>query len=100
MMNNNIDSERILKSYLKKDSNKCFREFPRKYKNQRIVCEYIMNFFDTDRYYTEKEINSLLKDIYYDYVALRRCLVDFSLIDRHKDGSLYWIKKTSKEPNQ
>jgi hypothetical protein len=96
-MNNNIDEEKLLKSYFKKDSNNCLREFPVKYQKQLIVCKYIMRFLDADRFYTEKEINELLKDIYSDYASLRRYLVEFSLIDRHKDGSLYWVKKQSKE---
>lgn len=43
-MNNNINVDRILKSYLKKDSSKCFRELPVKYQYQLIVFKYIMNF--------------------------------------------------------
>ena len=62
-----------------------------------MVCNYIMRFLDADRFYTEKEINESLKDIYSDFASLRRCLVEFSLIDRHKDGSLYWVKKHSQE---
>lgn len=96
MMKNNIDIDRIIKTYLKKGSNKCFRELPVRYEYKLIICKYIMKFIDADKFYTEKEINCLLKDIYYDYATLRRCLVDFSLICRHRDGSLYWVNKPSK----
>lgn len=96
-MKKDVNVERILKSYLKKDSSKVFREFPVKYQYQLIVCKYIVSFLDADKTYTEKEINSLLKEFYYDYATLRRYLIDFSLLGRHKDGSLYWVKKKNED---
>lgn len=99
-MNNNINVDRILKSYLKKYSSKCFRQLPVKYQYQLIVFKYIMNFIDSDKTYSEKEINNILKDFYYDYCTLRRYLVEFSLIGRHKGGSLYWVNKPSNELEQ
>lgn len=89
----NVDKDRILKSYLMKDSDKCFRDMPVRHKNKIIVLEYIISFFDKDRHYTEKEVNELLSNIYYDYVELRRSLIDYKLLERLRDGSSYWVRK-------
>lgn len=96
-MNNNIDVERVLKSYLKKGSDRYFRELPVRYQYKLMVCAYIVDFIDADKTYTEKEINNVLKEFHSDYATLRRYLVDFSFIGRHRDGSLYWINKSAKE---
>jgi hypothetical protein len=55
---------------------------------------WIIELFDPNEFYTEKEVNGILKPVYVDYVMLRRYLVDFKLLDRKKDGSLYWLSQS------
>ena len=66
--------------------------FPKKLKQKYLCLLWVIDLFDHDKQYTEKEVNHILKPVYGDYVMLRRYLVDFNLMDRKKDGSLYWPK--------
>ncbi len=34
----------------------------------------------------------ILKPIYHDYVMIRRYLIEYGFLDRHRDGSAYWVK--------
>lgn len=67
-------------------------------KNDKInlFC-YITNLeFENGVEYTEKEINHKLVNYYEDYALLRRYLVDFGLLERSKDCSVY-IRKQDRE---
>ena len=58
---------------------------------------YITNLeFENGVEYTEKEINHKLVNYYEDYALLRRYLVDFGLLERSKDCSVY-IRKQDRE---
>jgi len=65
--------------------------FPAKEKKKYITLLYIIECFEKERYYTEKEVNQILIQIYFDFVTLRRYLVDYQLLSREKDGSKYWV---------
>lgn len=45
--------------------------------------------FEEGRDYTEKEVNEILRRIYTDYALLRRYLVDFKMLERNDDGTIY-----------
>jgi len=66
--------------------------FPSKEKEKLIVLLKIVNEFKTDSRYNEKELNMKLKEIYPDFPLLRRYLIEYGLMDRKSDGSLYWVK--------
>lgn len=57
-------------------------------KMQQLVC-----CFEINRFYTEKEVNVIIKEVDEDYVTLRRYLIDFGFMDRKIDGSQYWLKQ-------
>ena len=42
--------------------------------------------------YSEVQVNEILKDIYPDYVTLRRYLIEYDYLERTRDGSAYWKK--------
>lgn len=67
-------------------------KFPKKEKQKLATLRVIINKFDKERAYNEKEINEVLKNIYADYVTLRRYLVEYGFLDRKDDGSEYWVK--------
>ncbi len=69
--------------------------FPTKESNKYYIISYISERFIPNGYYTEKELNGILKTIYSDYVLIRRYLVDYKFINRTKDCTLYW--KNTKE---
>ena len=66
--------------------------FPRKEKKKMVILQKIAGVFERDRKYTEKEINSVLVEIYDDYVTLRRYLIDYGFLGRSTGGREYWLE--------
>ncbi len=66
--------------------------WPSKRTRQLLVLEYLSNFFDKDRFYSEIEINQILKDhhTFSDWPLLRRELVESGFLSRDKNGYQYW----------
>jgi len=65
--------------------------FPAKEKRKYILLGMICHYFDKDKKYNESEVNEILKEIYSDYVTLRRYLIIYGFLDRTTDGSAYWL---------
>lgn len=86
------DNEKILRTYFPDGLSGPLSEFPTKEKRKVAVLRHIAKRFESGRQYTEKEANAMLKEIYPDYVTIRRYLVEYGFLDRQKDGSLYWLK--------
>lgn len=67
-----------------------------------IILDAIAGHFESGRTYTEREVNAVLKAIYeYDYVTLRRLLVDFHYLNRsYLDSSdgVYWVGEGRRDP--
>ena len=66
--------------------------FPAKRKMKHLALAYLAGKFQPGARYTEKEINQLL-----DPATLRRELYHARLLDRKKDGSLYWLAEERPE---
>lgn len=64
--------------------------FSRKEKKKVVALSRIAEEFEMDKRYTEKQVNVILESIYYDYVTLRRYLIEYGFMDRTKNGSEYW----------
>ncbi|HTE85420.1 MAG TPA: DUF2087 domain-containing protein [Dehalococcoidia bacterium] len=57
----------------------------------------VARLFASGRTYTEREVSVRLKEMYeYDYVTLRRLLVDFCFLNR-ADG-VYWVGEGRRDP--
>lgn len=67
-------------------------KFPRKEKQKLATLRVIIKQFEHEKMYSEKEINEVLKNIYADFVTLRRYLIEYGFLDRKDDGSSYWVK--------
>jgi len=67
--------------------------FPAKQKRKLIILRYISALFESDRTYTEKEINQILQGVFPDFVTLRRYLVDYGFLERNPEGSKYHLFK-------
>ncbi|WP_342577823.1 DUF2087 domain-containing protein [Psychrobacillus sp. FSL K6-2843] len=67
-------------------------KFPKKEKQKLSTLRVIIQRFEQEKNYTEKEINTILKNVYEDYVTLRRYLIEYGFLDRKDDGSTYWVK--------
>lgn len=72
----------------------CFEEdgrlgyLPEKFEKRRIVLEEIAQRFEPGTRYAEAEVNMVLRELYPDFAALRRYLVDSVLLTRAEGH--YW----------
>lgn len=95
------DVRRVLKNFLNADGT--IREIPhpgsklKKINQLLIILNYIVDAFEYDTNYTEKEVNAILRRFHLDTAALRRYLVDNGLMARESDGSRYWRVKINHE---
>ncbi|MFF2754099.1 DUF2087 domain-containing protein [Psychrobacillus sp. NPDC058041] len=67
-------------------------KFPKKEKLKLATLSVIIKRVELEKTYSEKEINAILKDLYADFVTLRRYLIEYGFLDRKDDGSAYWVK--------
>lgn len=86
------ENEKILTAYFKEGPDGPLSDFPTKEKRKIAVLRNIVKRFEVGKQYTEKEVNEILKKVYDDYVLLRRYLIEYGFLDRHNDGSAYWVK--------
>lgn len=67
---------------------------PKKEKNKLEVLDEIIQLFEKNRKYNEKEINNILKNIYPDFALLRRYLVDYRYLNRNKECTEYSVNES------
>ena len=53
-----------------------------------MILRYLLEQFEWDRRYTEKEVNEIISRTHEDYAALRRYLVDSRRLARERE--IYW----------
>ncbi len=70
--------------------------FPSKRKKKLMSLIYLIQKFDLETVYTEKEVNELLKQwhTFCDPATLRRELYNHHFLNRDKDGTTYWCNKS------
>lgn len=83
------EEKKILQTYFKDGLDGPLWTMPRKEKRKYIILKHIAKRFSTEKQYSEKEINTILKDIYDDFAALRRYLVEYGFMQRTPDGKEY-----------
>lgn len=83
-------SKKILRDYLNADGT--IRQVPEQKKIGPIL-DYLIQNFEFDKIYTEREINAIIKRFNEDTAGLRRDLVDAKMLARESDGSRYWRVK-------
>ncbi len=83
-------SKKILKAHLNADGS--IKQIPASPKLQ-VILNYLVEFFEFDRNYTEKEVNTILRKYNEDTAGLRRDLVEAGMLARESDGSRYWRVK-------
>ena len=64
--------------------------FPAQEKKFIVILRYVLNAFEKDRRYPEKEVNELLSRYNEDTASLRRGLVEYKLMAREGGGGAYW----------
>lgn len=85
------EKQEVLEKYFEITDSFSLMIFPKKQKLKYLCLLWIQTQFKKGTEYSEKKVNEILKDIYPDYVMLRRYLVDYGLLFRELDGSKYWI---------
>jgi len=86
------EREDVLKRYFSPDNKLLIKGFPAREKRKIIVMQRLVNDFETNRQYAEKEVNDILKQYYDDFVSVRRCMIQYGFLDRNGDGTQYWVK--------
>jgi ArsR family transcriptional regulator len=86
-------------AYRKKMLNVFFKrgrlvQIPAQVKKQRIVMEKIMDEFEQNRSYPEREVDHILLDYHEDVATIRRSLISYKLMER--EGGIY--KRLTIEP--
>ncbi len=82
------NSQRVLKTYLNPDGS--MKQLPMQPAKLCVILNYLIQAFDHDVDYTEKQVNAILRQFHEDTAGLRRDLVDAGLLKRESDGSKYW----------
>lgn len=85
------EAERILGRYMDETHGLRMTGFPKKQKEKLVLLKRISEEFESGRHYTEKEVNTILRPIYDDYVTIRRYLIDYRFILREPGGGDYWL---------
>lgn len=61
---------------------------PAQYKKQSVLLKWLVNKFELDRRYAEREVNEIIKQHHEDFAWFRRSLVDQGFMQREK--GVYW----------
>lgn len=83
-------SKKVLGAHLNADGS--IKQIPASPKLQ-VILNYLVEFFEFDKNYTEKEVNTILRRFNEDTAGLRRDLIDAGMLARESDGSRYWRVK-------
>lgn len=83
-------SKKILRDYLNTDGT--IRQVPEQKKIKPIL-DYLLENFEFDKIYTEREVNTIIKRFNEDTAGLRRDLIEAGMMARESDGSKYWRVK-------
>ncbi|WP_339786987.1 DUF2087 domain-containing protein [Paenibacillus sp. FSL R7-0313] len=89
------DREKVLNKYFPEGTGGRLTTFHMQQKHKYIVLIEIAKRFETERKYSEKQVNELLKEVHDDYVEIRRYLIDYGLLEREPDGSQYWLASSA-----
>lgn len=70
-------------------------QLPRRLSDKREIFSYVIEQgFAEGKTYTEREVNEILKEYYFDFALLRRYLVDDGWLRRDRQGQVYIVSKT------
>ncbi|TYQ12810.1 UNVERIFIED_CONTAM: hypothetical protein Cloal_3845 [Acetivibrio alkalicellulosi] len=94
------ESDKILKKYFKQGFDGPLETFNMKEKSKVVVLKHILKKFDSQRVYSEGEVNEILKKVYDDYVTIRRYLIEYGFLERKTDCSQYWVKENARKDKE
>jgi predicted transcriptional regulator len=79
---------KVLNTYMSPDGR--LQAFPVQRKKEEAILRYIVQVFEPNQHYSEKQVNEVLSRFNEDTARLRRNLVDFGLMAREGGGRDYW----------
>jgi hypothetical protein len=82
------DARKVLAAHLNPDGS--IKQVPFQAGKLKVVLDYLINAFEPEKIYTEKEVNAILARFNEDTSGLRRDLVEAGMLERQRDGSQYW----------
>jgi hypothetical protein len=85
---------KVLSSFIKDDR---IKEIPASRKKRWIILQWLVQKFEFDRQYPEKELNTIIKTIHSDTATLRRELVGCNMMQRQ--DNVYWRTPAAEVPN-
>ncbi|MCM3784606.1 DUF2087 domain-containing protein [Neobacillus mesonae] len=85
------EQTKVLNKYFPHGPEGPLKTFTMQEKHRIIVMNELAKRFIPGREYTETEVNSVLEQIYEDYVTIRRYMIDYGILSREDDGSKYFL---------
>ena len=86
------EAEKVIRTYFESVKPYKLNALPPKNKKKLVILRVVAGEFEKGKTYTEKEVNTVLREIYTDVESLRRSLIEYGFMDRVRDGSQYWLK--------
>ena len=83
------ERENILRAFFKEGPDGALHNYPSQNKKKLVVLANLATLFESDKTYTELEINLKLKSRFEDFATLRRDLVEFGFFKRSPDCKEY-----------
>lgn len=81
----------VIKNYTLPDGR--LKRIPAKQRKFEAILRYVVRSFEPGAQYTEKQVNEALGQYHEDTAALRRGLIEYQMMGRETDGTLYWLRE-------
>lgn len=85
---------KVINDYSRRDGS--LKTLPSQRKKLEAILRYVVKAFDTEKNYSEKQVNEILSRYHADTATLRRELVGFGLMQREGGGREYWRVQISR----
>jgi hypothetical protein len=63
-------------------------QIPARFKKRQVILRWLVNKFEFDRRYSERQVNEIIQRHHPDYASLRRYLIESRLMQR--ENGVYW----------
>ncbi|NLF11547.1 MAG: metalloregulator ArsR/SmtB family transcription factor [Anaerolineaceae bacterium] len=67
------------------------KSWPHKWKKRQVILRYLLEQFEPDQHYSEREVNEIIGRVHPDFATLRREMIETGLMARERD--VYWRKE-------
>jgi predicted transcriptional regulator len=76
---------KVLRDYMEDGR---LRQIPHQWKKREVILCYLLEQFEWERRYSEREVNEIISRTHEDYATLRRLLIDSKRLARERE--VYW----------